>query len=57
VKVQEWIHVLFEWLGVTDPTAMNVGVGVVVGFVIATLLTVAVRLALFVISYAIGLRR
>lgn len=34
VKVQEWMYAVFEWLGVTDPLAMSVGVGVIAGALI-----------------------
>ncbi len=56
MKVQEWIQAACDWLGVTDPMSASVVGGGIVGFVIATLLAVAVRLTLFVLSCAVGSR-
>jgi hypothetical protein len=50
LKVEEWIQALFEWIGITDPLAMSVAVGVMVGLAIAVVLTSALRLVLFVLS-------
>lgn len=57
LKVQEWIQAVFAWIGITDPLAVSVGVGVVVGFALAMVATVVVRLILFVVSSAVGFRR
>lgn len=37
MKVQEWIYAAFAWLGGTDPLAVNVGVGVIAGGLVARL--------------------
>jgi uncharacterized protein YacL len=50
LKVEEWIQALFEWVGITDPLAMSVAVGLVVGLAIAVVLTSALRLILFALS-------
>ncbi|KQV04827.1 hypothetical protein ASC68_27185 [Devosia sp. Root105] len=50
LNLQDWLHAVFAWLGISDPLAISVGVGVVVGALIATALGIAMRLVLFLLA-------
>lgn len=54
VKVQEWMYAVFEWLGVTDPLAMSVGVGVIAGGLIVVGVGAALRLAVSLAAQAVA---
>lgn len=56
MNVQEWLYGVFEWLGITDPLAKGVGVGVVVGLFIASALGFAMRLVLAMLAGGLGSR-
>ena len=56
MNVQEWLYGVFEWLGITDPLAKSVGVGVVAGLIIASALSIALRLVLGMLAGGLSRR-
>jgi hypothetical protein len=56
MNVQEWLYGVFEWLGITDPLAKSVGVGVVAGLLIASALSIALRLVLGMLAGGLSRR-